>query len=188
MKANRAWTNSEINWEANAFPFKSSRESKPSGALFWEFLYAILVYWIQYSILPDFANMNTISKFNFTYFQMSSVKVAVRCRPFNSREMNKQSDCIIQMEGATTSKYPSSYWSQMTFFVTGITNPKNDGKDAIKSFNFDYSYWSHDVSKVSPLIRAQYLRHLELISLLDQIKCNSNLQWKGVCSSANAKV
>ena len=40
------------------------------------------------------------------YFaQMSSVKVAVRVRPFNSREMNRQSDCIIQMEGATTSKF-----------------------------------------------------------------------------------
>ena len=31
MKANRTWTNSEINWEVNAFPFKSSRESKPSA-------------------------------------------------------------------------------------------------------------------------------------------------------------
>ena len=109
---------------------------------------------------------------------MSSVKVAVRCRPFNSREMNKQSDCIIQMEGATTSKHHGSI-DLLTIkpsFVTGITNPKNDGKDAIKSFNFDYSYWSHDVSKVSPLIRARYLWHLEVISLLDQIKCNSNLQ------------
>ena len=36
--------------------------------------------------------------------QMSSVKVAVRVRPFNSREMNRQSECIIQMEGATTRK------------------------------------------------------------------------------------
>ena len=62
---------------------------------------------------------------------MSSVKVAVRVRPFNSRELNKDSDCIIQMEGATTR----------------ITNPKcPDAKDAVKSFNFDYSYWSHDVS------------------------------------------
>ena len=109
---------------------------------------------------------------------MSSVKVAVRCRPFNSREMNKGSDCIIQMDGATTSKHPSEYRSIGTnhSLIAGITNPKNDGKDAIKSFNFDYSYWSHDVSKVFPLIRARYLWHLELISHLDQIKCNSNLQ------------
>ena len=38
---------------------------------------------------------------NFS-LQMSSVKVAVRVRPFNSREMGRQSECIIQMEGATT--------------------------------------------------------------------------------------
>ena len=36
--------------------------------------------------------------------QMSGVKVAVRVRPFNSREINKNSECIIQMEGATTRK------------------------------------------------------------------------------------
>ena len=35
----------------------------------------------------------------------ASVKVAVRVRPFNSREMAKDSRCIIQMSGNTTSKY-----------------------------------------------------------------------------------
>jgi len=61
---------------------------------------------------------------------MSGVKVAVRVRPFNSREMNRSAECIISMEGNTTR----------------ITNPKcpPGTKDAIKSFNFDYSYWSHD--------------------------------------------
>lgn len=34
----------------------------------------------------------------------ASVKVAVRVRPFNSREMNMDSKCIIQMQGNTTSK------------------------------------------------------------------------------------
>lgn len=34
----------------------------------------------------------------------ASVKVAVRVRPFNSREMSKESKCIIQMQGNTTSK------------------------------------------------------------------------------------
>uniref|UniRef100_A0A8D2J9F9 Kinesin motor domain-containing protein n=1 Tax=Varanus komodoensis TaxID=61221 RepID=A0A8D2J9F9_VARKO len=33
----------------------------------------------------------------------ASVKVAVRVRPFNSREMSKESKCIIQMTGNTTS-------------------------------------------------------------------------------------
>ena len=36
------------------------------------------------------------------------------------------------------------------FFLTVITNPKvpPGTKDGAKSFNFDYSYWSHDVSTV----------------------------------------
>ncbi|XP_036971063.1 kinesin-like protein KIF1A isoform X15 [Acanthopagrus latus] len=55
----------------------------------------------------------------------ASVKVAVRVRPFNSREIGKESKCIIQMTGNTTT----------------IINPKQ-AKDN-KSFNFDYSYWSH---------------------------------------------
>nr|XP_034974217.1 kinesin-like protein KIF1B isoform X5 [Zootoca vivipara] len=56
----------------------------------------------------------------------ASVKVAVRVRPFNSRETGKDSKCIIQMQGNSTS----------------ILNPKNP-KEAPKSFSFDYSYWSH---------------------------------------------
>lgn len=35
----------------------------------------------------------------------ASVKVAVRVRPFNSREIGKDSKCIIQMSGNTTSEY-----------------------------------------------------------------------------------
>ena len=33
---------------------------------------------------------------------MTSVKVAVRCRPFNKREKAANSNCIIRMEGADT--------------------------------------------------------------------------------------
>ncbi|XP_059416428.1 kinesin-like protein KIF1A isoform X16 [Carassius carassius] len=55
----------------------------------------------------------------------ASVKVAVRVRPFNSRETSKESKCIIQMSGNTTT----------------IINPK--APKETKSFNFDYSYWSH---------------------------------------------
>ncbi|XP_077998680.1 kinesin-like protein KIF1A [Glandiceps talaboti] len=55
---------------------------------------------------------------------MSSVKVAVRVRPFNSREYARDATCIIDMTGNTTS----------------IKNPKTNDN---KSFNFDYSYWSH---------------------------------------------
>ncbi|XP_065367275.1 kinesin-like protein unc-104 isoform X7 [Calliphora vicina] len=62
---------------------------------------------------------------------MSSVKVAVRVRPFNSREISRESKCIIEMFDGTT---------------TAITNPKvpPNSSESIKRFNFDYSYWSHD--------------------------------------------
>ena len=40
---------------------------------------------------------------------MSSVKVAVRVRPFNSREMARDAQCIIEMEGSTTSKLSTFY-------------------------------------------------------------------------------
>ncbi|XP_072744090.1 kinesin-like protein unc-104 isoform X10 [Anoplolepis gracilipes] len=61
---------------------------------------------------------------------MSSVKVAVRVRPFNHREITRQAQCIIDMTGSTTS----------------IMNPKATpgSKEAVKSFNYDYSYFSMD--------------------------------------------
>lgn len=42
---------------------------------------------------------------NSTEMAGASVKVAVRVRPFNSREMSRDSKCIIQMSGSTTSKF-----------------------------------------------------------------------------------
>ncbi|CAH0392196.1 unnamed protein product [Bemisia tabaci] len=61
---------------------------------------------------------------------MSSVKVAVRVRPFNNREIVRESKCIIEMAG----------------FTTSIANPKMppNSKESVKSFNYDYSYWSHN--------------------------------------------
>lgn len=35
---------------------------------------------------------------------MSSVKVAVRVRPFNNREILNKAECIIKMDGNTTGK------------------------------------------------------------------------------------
>ncbi|UJR14198.1 hypothetical protein I4U23_001191 [Adineta vaga] len=58
---------------------------------------------------------------------MTSVKVAVRVRPFNTRERNRQSKCIIRMD-------PNE---QTTF----IRNPLDD---TIKHYKYDYSYWSCD--------------------------------------------
>ncbi|KAL5269141.1 hypothetical protein ACHWQZ_G002835 [Mnemiopsis leidyi] len=55
---------------------------------------------------------------------MSSVKVAVRVRPLNSREIKKNSKCIISMQEKTTC-------------ITDPSNAKNK-----KTFTFDHSYWS----------------------------------------------
>ncbi|XP_049826777.1 kinesin-like protein Klp98A isoform X3 [Aethina tumida] len=62
---------------------------------------------------------------------MASVKVAVRVRPFNQREIDMDAQLIIQMKGKTT----------------GILNSKANARDEnirYKEFTFDYSYWSHD--------------------------------------------
>ncbi|CAG9861907.1 unnamed protein product [Phyllotreta striolata] len=62
---------------------------------------------------------------------MASVKVAVRVRPFNQREIDMDAQLIIQMKGKTT----------------GILNCKANTRDEsirYKEFTFDYSYWSFD--------------------------------------------
>ncbi|XP_067934246.1 kinesin-like protein KIF28 [Watersipora subatra] len=56
-----------------------------------------------------------------------AVKVAVRCRPFNQREKDRNAKCIINMNGQNTT----------------IANPDTP-KEEPKTFAFDYSYWSHD--------------------------------------------
>ena len=84
---------------------------------------------------------------------MSSVKVAVRVRPFNNRELQKDTQCIIKMEGPTTF----------------ITNPRCQlgEADAIKSFNYDYSYWSH-TDKTDPHFVTQQQVYEDLgIEMLD---------------------
>uniref|UniRef100_A0A670ZNL9 Kinesin-like protein n=1 Tax=Pseudonaja textilis TaxID=8673 RepID=A0A670ZNL9_PSETE len=68
----------------------------------------------------------------------ASVKVAVRVRPFNARELSHAATCVIQMQGPTTC----------------IANPKQ-AKDAPKSFTFDYSYWSHTSVSDDPRFASQ---------------------------------
>ena len=53
-----------------------------------------------------------------------SVRVAVRVRPFNTREKDRKSKCIVEMTGATTRLFDP-----------------NTGKPSV--FTFDFSYWSH---------------------------------------------
>nr|XP_015207004.1 PREDICTED: kinesin-like protein KIF28P [Lepisosteus oculatus] len=54
------------------------------------------------------------------------VKVAVRVRPFNKREKDAGSKCIISMNSNTTTIYDPR-------------NPQNK-----RTFTFDYAYWSHN--------------------------------------------
>ena len=60
---------------------------------------------------------------------MSSVKVAVRVRPFNSRELQRDAQCIIRMDGNAT-------------YITNIKAQPGE-TDIVKTFKYDYSYWSH---------------------------------------------
>ncbi|XP_064610352.1 kinesin-like protein KIF28 [Liolophura sinensis] len=57
----------------------------------------------------------------------NSVKVAVRVRPFNQREKDRQAKCVLTMQGQ----------------MTTISNPDAPNEEP-KKFSFDYSYWSHD--------------------------------------------
>eukprot|EP00108_Taenia_solium_P012138 TsM_000000800 transcript=TsM_000000800 gene=TsM_000000800 len=75
---------------------------------------------------------------------MSSVKVAVRVRPFNKREVGLQSKRVISMSGNTT------------------TIRKADADDSTsKTFQFDYSYWSHTDS-TDPLFASQSKIYAEM--------------------------
>ncbi|KFH05223.1 putative Chromosome-associated kinesin KLP1 [Toxoplasma gondii VAND] len=57
---------------------------------------------------------------------MSSVKVAVRVRPFNDREKTMNARLCIDMNGKSTT-------------ITNVDDEKQN-----RTFAFDYSYWSHD--------------------------------------------
>lgn len=64
--------------------------------------------------------------------EQSSVKVAVRVRPFNTREKRKQSDCIIRMhQNSTVVTHPETLHLERK-------------KQHNQQFTFDYSFWSHD--------------------------------------------
>ncbi|CAG0919052.1 unnamed protein product [Notodromas monacha] len=59
-----------------------------------------------------------------------NVKVAVRVRPFNSRELARNAKCIVEMNGK----------------ITQLRDPNNPNAEP-KPFSFDYSYWSFDGCK-----------------------------------------
>lgn len=67
---------------------------------------------------------------------MSSVKVAVRVRPFNNREISRECKCIIQMSGNTTG---ASYDLTSKFTNTNI-NSKDFYFDIKGIFSYKYSF------------------------------------------------
>ena len=65
-----------------------------------------------------------------------NVRVAVRCRPFNAREKQLGSPCVLRMSDKATT----------------IVNPTTGDE---KTFTFDYSFWSHDPASTAPPFASQ---------------------------------
>jgi len=63
---------------------------------------------------------------------MSSVRVAVRVRPFNAREKERAAVLIVEMDGE------------------GGTKLKDPSSGKLRDFGFDCSYWSHDGFTTNP--------------------------------------
>ncbi|XP_068717325.1 kinesin-like protein KIF16B [Montipora capricornis] len=66
---------------------------------------------------------------------MASVKVAVRVRPFNQREIDMGAQGIIEMEGKKTKIF--------NIKATSVTG-EGERRNRVKDFSFDFSYWSVD--------------------------------------------
>ncbi|KAL5596681.1 hypothetical protein BROUX41_006626 [Berkeleyomyces rouxiae] len=62
-----------------------------------------------------------------------NIKVVVRCRPFNSREIERGAKCIVEMKGNQT---------VLTNYDPGSSNAKGAKDTGPKTFAFDKSYWS----------------------------------------------
>ncbi|VDK45590.1 unnamed protein product [Anisakis simplex] len=87
---------------------------------------------------------------------MSSVKVAVRVRPFNTREISNHAKPIISMTGNTTSSFVANFLLfppmtsllqsnvllQLRTSTVAAIIGSGGGNERTHSFNFDYSYWS----------------------------------------------
>ncbi|XP_037910484.1 kinesin-like protein Klp98A isoform X2 [Hermetia illucens] len=66
---------------------------------------------------------------------MSSLKVAVRVRPFNQREMDMDALPIVQMDGKKTRLHKPK-----------LSSVRESGRDNYHDFTFDHSYWSFDAN------------------------------------------
>lgn len=73
-----------------------------------------------------------------------SIKVAVRVRPFNEREVKGGSQCCVRMVSISNSRFLTHVFGLQKGPTTIIVDPAT-GKE--KPYTFDYSFWSHDGSK-----------------------------------------
>ncbi|KAK7073371.1 Kinesin-like protein kif16b [Halocaridina rubra] len=64
---------------------------------------------------------------------MASVKVAVRVRPFNQRELDLHCACIVEVEDKKTRLVNNKI----------AAGDGAESRERVKDFTFDYSYWSH---------------------------------------------
>jgi len=64
---------------------------------------------------------------------MASVKVAVRVRPFNQREIDMGAQGIIEMEGKKT---------RIVNIKASSVTGEGERRNRVKDFSFDFSYWS----------------------------------------------
>ncbi|KAF4525893.1 hypothetical protein B566_EDAN013142, partial [Ephemera danica] len=69
---------------------------------------------------------------------MASVKVAVRVRPFNQRELDMGAKSVIQMDGKRT-RIMNTKMNQ-----SGSSTDQSTNRERYKDFTFDHSYWSFD--------------------------------------------
>lgn len=72
---------------------------------------------------------------------MSSIKVAVRVRPFNGRERDLDCKCCVSMSGATTTLHKPQENDDCSNENRDLSNTVD--QEQKKSFTFDHSYWSH---------------------------------------------
>ncbi|OTB16490.1 hypothetical protein K445DRAFT_58753 [Daldinia sp. EC12] len=80
-----------------------------------------------------------------------NIKVVVRCRPFNSREIDRGSKCIVEMKGNQTILTPPA---------DAAHGPKGSKDNSVKTFAFDKSYWSFN--KNDPNYAGQENLHSDL--------------------------
>ncbi|KXJ24780.1 kinesin-like protein KIF16B [Exaiptasia diaphana] len=66
---------------------------------------------------------------------MASLKVAVRARPLNKRELDLNSKCILEMEGNKTTIYNTKLYGD-------VGSEGDKSREMKKEFFYDYSYWS----------------------------------------------